>query len=108
MVTAYANIREGMFGSTKVATERIAEIYREFYANQPFVTMVHNPPQTKETWGNNHCLIYTTVDERTNRLIVISCIDNSMKGAAGQAVQNMNLMQGYPEVMGLDTLAVYP
>lgn len=108
MVTSYANIREGMLGSTKVVAERIREIYRGFYDNQPFVRMVYKPPQTKETWGNNHCLVYTTVDERTNRLIVISCIDNLMKGAAGQAVQNMNLMQGYPEVMGLETLAVYP
>ena len=88
--------------------EGIQEIYREFYHNEPFVNVVQNPPQTKETWGNNRCLVYTTVDERANRLIVISCIDNLVKGAAGQAVQNMNLMQGYPEVMGLDSLAVYP
>ena len=108
MVTSYANIKEGMFESTKLAMEGIQGIYREFYDSEPFVKMVDNPPQTKETWGNNRCLVYTTVDERTNRLIVISCIDNLVKGAAGQAVQNMNLIQGYPEVMGLDTLAVYP
>ena len=108
MVTSYANIKEGMFKSTELAMEGIQEIYREFYHNEPFVNVVQNPPQTKETWGNNRCLVYTTVDERANRLIVISCIDNLVKGAAGQAVQNMNLMQGYPEVMGLDSLAVYP
>jgi len=108
MITSYANIKEGMLGSTKVIAEHITEIYREFYDKEPFVTMVYNPPQTKETWGSNQCLVYTTVDERTNRLIVISCIDNLVKGAAGQAIQNMNLMQGYPEVMGLNTLAVYP
>jgi N-acetyl-gamma-glutamyl-phosphate reductase len=48
------------------------------------------------------------VDQRTGRLIVISCIDNLVKGAAGQAVQNMNLMCGWPESIALESLAVYP
>lgn len=69
---------------------------------------METPPQTKQTLGNNMCLIYPTIDVRTNRLIVISCLDNLVKGAAGQAIQNMNLMLGLPETMGLDDLAVYP
>ena len=52
--------------------------------------------------------VIITVDERTKRMIVISCIDNLVKGAAGQAVQNMNLMLGFPEDEGLTDLALYP
>ena len=70
--------------------------------------MVDYPPATKYTLGNNMCLVYPTVDERTNTLISIGAIDNLMKGAAGQAVQNMNLMCGWPEETALESLAVYP
>jgi len=69
---------------------------------------VDAPPQTKQTWGSNLCLLYPTIDLRTDRLIVISCIDNLVKGGAGQAIQNMNLMLDFPETMGLQTLPVYP
>ena len=89
-------------------TARVRAVYEEFYADHPFVTITPQPPQTKQTLGNNRCLVYPTVDQRTGRLIVISCIDNLVKGAAGQAVQNMNLMCGWPESMALETLAVYP
>jgi len=65
-------------------------------------------PQTKETTGTNLCLVYPTVDPRTQRLIVVSAIDNLIKGAAGQAVQNMNLMFGMPETAGLRAVALYP
>ena len=54
------------------------------------------------------CLLYPTVDVRTGRLIVLSCLDNLGKGGGGQAVQNMNLMFGLPETSAIDTLAVYP
>jgi N-acetyl-gamma-glutamyl-phosphate reductase len=54
------------------------------------------------------CLLYPTVDIRTNRLIVVACLDNLVKGGAGQAIQNMNLMLGFPETTGLDMLPVYP
>ncbi|NQT74383.1 MAG: N-acetyl-gamma-glutamyl-phosphate reductase [Chloroflexi bacterium] len=88
--------------------EEITDIYREFYRDEPFVRVVDIPPQTKQTLGSNMCLIHPVVDHRTGRLIVISCIDNLVKGGAGQAVQNMNLMLGLPETMGLNQLAVYP
>jgi len=90
------------------ASERIQQMYRDFYADDAFVQVTNGPPQTKQTLGNNYCLVYPVVDRRTNRLIVISCLDNLVKGAAGQAVQNMNLMCGYPEEMSLEALAVYP
>ena len=70
--------------------------------------MVDTPPQTKLTWGNNLCLIYPTVDLRTARLVVVSCLDNLVKGGSGQAVQSMNLMLGLPETTGLESLAIYP
>ena len=54
------------------------------------------------------CLVYPAVDEQAGRLVVVSCLDNLMKGAAGQAVQNMNLMFGLPETAGPDHLPVYP
>lgn len=87
---------------------RIKELYKDFYSGEPFVKVVDSPPQTKQTWGNNLCLIYPTIDPRTGTLVVISCLDNLVKGAAGQAIQNMNLMLGLPETMGLESLAVYP
>ena len=86
----------------------VREIYQEFYGDAPFVHVSDTPPQTKQTTGSNMCLVYPTVDHRTGRLIVISCLDNLVKGAAGQAVQNMNLMCSFPETEALDALAVYP
>ena len=90
------------------ASDHIRQLYQDFYAADAFVQVTNAPPQTKQTLGNNYCLVYPVVDPRTNRLIVISCLDNLVKGAAGQAVQNMNLMCGYPEEMSLEALAVYP
>jgi N-acetyl-gamma-glutamyl-phosphate reductase len=84
------------------------ELYRDFYAGEPFVRVVDSPPATKQTRGNNMCLVYPTVDVRTERLVVVSVLDNLVKGAAGQAIQNMNAMLGFPETMGLDAPAVYP
>lgn len=98
------------YGSLKknISTKTLVELYKTFYAGEKFVKVVKEPPQTKQTWGSNFCLVYPLVDIRTNRIIVISCLDNLVKGAAGQAIQNMNLMLGLPESMGLDSLPVYP
>ena len=106
--SCYARLRDGAFPSTQQAEKAVTELYREFYHGEPFVKVCYSPPQTKQTWGNNLCLIYPTVDMRTGRLMVISCLDNLVKGAAGQAVQNMNLMLGLPETTALEALAIYP
>lgn len=106
--SCYARLRPGLAGNAGDAGQRVREVYQEFYAGHPFVVVPSQPPQTKQTLGNNQCLVYPTVDQRTGRLIVISCLDNLVKGAAGQAVQNMNLMCGFPEEMSLEALAVYP
>jgi len=104
LTTCYAHLRTD--GLPKV--KQIVELYREFYKKEPFVRITSSPPETKQTWGSNFCLIYPTLDARTGRLIVISCLDNLVKGAAGQAVQNMNIMYGFPETTGLEALPLYP
>ena len=88
--------------------QKIVDLYQDYYADDPFVQVVPLPPQTKQTLGNNLCLVHPSIDQRTGRLIVISCLDNLVKGAAGQAVQNMNVMYGFPEETSLEALAVYP
>ncbi len=88
--------------------EDIVRLYQDFYRGETFVKVAVAPPQTKQTWGSNLCLIYPSVDIGTGTLIVVSCLDNLVKGGAGQAVQNMNLMLGFPEETGLEGLAVYP
>jgi N-acetyl-gamma-glutamyl-phosphate reductase len=91
-----------------LSPESVRELYRDFYAEETFVGVVDSPPATKQTRGNNMCLVHATVDVRTERLVVVSVLDNLVKGAAGQAIQNMNAMLGLPETMGLDAPAVYP
>ena len=73
-----------------------------------FVKIVNDPPSTKETLGTNYCLIFPYIEPNSNKLIIISCIDNLVKGTAGQAVQDMNLMFGLNESEGLLDLALYP
>jgi N-acetyl-gamma-glutamyl-phosphate reductase len=104
LTTCYAPLADGQ----AVTQAEVRALYEEFYRDEPFVRVAAEPPQTKHTWGNNLCLLYPTVDTRAGRLVVVSCIDNLVKGAAGQAIQNMNLMLGFPEAAGLDLPAVYP
>ena len=106
--SCYAMLRPSEFSNGADGFQRIQELYQDYYAGHPFVQVTPTPPQTKQTLGNNFCLVHPTVDRRTGRLIVISCLDNLVKGAAGQAVQNMNLMCGFPETESLDALAVFP
>ena len=103
LTTCYAKLAAG-----GKQIEEIRELYKDFYRGEPFVRVVDSPPQTKQTWGSNLCLIYPTIDTRTGRLIIISCLDNLVKGGAGQAVQNMNLMLGIAEAPALDGVSVYP
>lgn len=106
--TVYCDFVDGAFASVDQARSSVTEMFHEYYRGEPFVKVVSKPPQTKQTWGNNDCLIYPTVDKRTGRLMVFAVLDNLVKGAAGQAIQNMNLMFGIPESTGLDHIAVYP
>ncbi|MBP2017108.1 N-acetyl-gamma-glutamyl-phosphate reductase [Symbiobacterium terraclitae] len=92
-------------------TEQLVDLFREFYAEEPFVRVrpAGDLPTTKQVWGSNYCDIGLKVDPRTGRVLVVSVIDNLVKGAAGQAIQNMNLMFGLPETTGLLQAApLYP
>ena len=108
LTTCYAPLVSGKVAAGKKGEEEVMQLYLDFYRDEPFVTIVGLPPHTKHTWGSNLCLIHPTIDHRTGRLVVISCLDNLVKGAAGQAVQNMNLMLSLPETTGLEALAIYP
>lgn len=106
--TCYAPLYPGDLPAGDAGKPALRDIYEQFYKDEPFVRVADAPPATKQTRGNNMCLVYPTVDVRTGRLVVVSVLDNLVKGAAGQAIQNMNLMMGLPETMALDMPAVYP
>ena len=89
-------------------TAEIDKVFQSFYKDEPFVRLTDQPPAIKEVRGTNYCDIYCTYDERTNNFITISAIDNLVKGAAGQAVQNMNLLFGWDETTGLRQVPMNP
>jgi N-acetyl-gamma-glutamyl-phosphate reductase len=102
--TVYASLAPG-FDRGKIDT-----LYRNHYQNEPFVRLLAEDsfPATQYVRGSNFCDISYKIDSVTNRIIVMSTIDNIVKGASGQAVQNMNLMNGFPENTGLTTLPLFP
>ena len=102
LATCYARLTE------RVTPEELMARYQTYYAGQPFVRVVAEPPATKHTWGSNYCYICPRISPQTGRLIVTSALDNLVKGAAGQAVQNMNLMTDQDETLGLEALPTYP
>ncbi|MGZ0051818.1 N-acetyl-gamma-glutamyl-phosphate reductase [Brevibacillus gelatini] len=104
LVTAYGHL------TADVTQAQIQELYEATYADKPFVRVrpAGSHPRTKEVYGSNYCDIAIHVDQRTGRVVLLSVIDNMMKGAAGQAVQNMNVMFGLPEKTGLPLVPVYP
>ncbi|MBU1076222.1 MAG: N-acetyl-gamma-glutamyl-phosphate reductase [Spirochaetes bacterium] len=79
----------------------ICSALQDFYKASPFITLTETIPQIKDVTHTNSCLIYPEVNERTGSLILISVIDNTIKGGAGQAIQNMNLMLGFDDATGL-------
>jgi N-acetyl-gamma-glutamyl-phosphate reductase len=105
LVTAYFKLKKPL------SQTEVHAIYEHYYKDAPFVRVaaLNTIPQLKQVRGTNYCDIGIQVDERTGRLIVVSVIDNLIKGAAGQAIQNMNLMYQLPETTGLDQIyAAYP
>ena len=102
LATCYANLQRD------VSVEELHTIYQDHYASEPFVHVVNQPPHTKWAYGSNHCFIYPTLDPRTNRLVVVACLDNLVKGASGQAIQNANLLFGLEETMGLEQVGIHP
>lgn len=105
-------IMSTLYGTlTRKMTESEAlDVYRGFYKNDPFVRVLESNANvgTLNVRGTNYCNLVVSVDERTNRLRIVSYIDNLVKGQAGSALQNMNLMFGLPETNGLDKPGIYP
>lgn len=104
MSTIYATATE------KTTTKELLELFKQSYESNYFVRIREEGqfPSTKEVYGSNFCDISLAYDERTNRITVVSVIDNLVKGASGQAVQNMNKMFGLDEKTGIDFMPVFP
>ncbi len=102
LVTGYFKLQKN------ISFDEIQKIYSNTYKDKPFVRLCLKLPETAHVRGSNYCNIGLQVDLRTQRLIVISVIDNLVKGAAGQAVQNMNIIFEQPETMGLNLCPTYP
>lgn len=102
LATCYATL------VTRVSAEELRERYRQFYQDAPFVHISDGLPASKHAVGSNMCHIGLAIDARTNRVTVVSVTDNLGKGMVGQAIQNMNLMCGFPETAGLEMPGMWP
>lgn len=86
----------------------IKAYYKDFYGDAPFIRWVDSPPESKAVRGSNYADIWLHVDKRTQTFVAMTAIDNLMKGAASQAIQNMNICMGFNETAGIDLLPLYP
>ena len=104
LATEYAKLTK------KVTYEEVKAIYDKYYGEEQFIRVLDKDvfPETKWVEGSNYVDIGFKIDERTNRIIMMGAIDNLVKGAAGQAVQNMNLLFGLPENEGLNLVPMFP
>lgn len=104
MCTIYADL------AVKISTNDVVQIYKDYYQNHPFVRIREAGvlPSTKEVYGSNFCDIGFHADERTGKLTIVSVIDNLVKGASGQAIQNLNLINNWDVRTGLLNVPVYP
>jgi N-acetyl-gamma-glutamyl-phosphate reductase len=91
-------------------TEELLSTFHDFYRGEPFVRIYPKGklPNTKDVRGSNFCDVGVASSESDGRAVIVTAIDNLVKGASGEAVQNMNIMLGLPETMGLDVLALAP
>jgi N-acetyl-gamma-glutamyl-phosphate reductase len=94
--------------ATGLGTDGLLAHYRDFYAGEPFVAVLDQPPATKATTGGNAVHVTVRFDPRTNTVLAIAAEDNLVKGASGQALQNANLLLGLPETSGLPTVGLVP
>ena len=104
LITAYASLKK------EVSYEEVKAAYDKYYANEKFVRVLEKDvcPQTKWVEGSNYVDVNFKIDPRTKRVIMMGAMDNLVKGAAGQAVQNMNLMFGLKESEGLELVPMFP
>jgi len=91
-----------------LSTESLLARYREYYADEPFVVITDDPPTTKSCTGANTVQLTARYDARTNRVLALGVMDNLVKGASGQAIQNANLLLGIPETTGLPVTGLMP
>ncbi len=107
LATIYAKAKKG---GEELTARKLTQVYKDFYKGEPFVRVLDEGkvPNTKYVAGTNFIDIALQYNEATGRIIVLSAIDNLVKGAAGQAVHNRNLVCGFPETTALQQLAVYP
>ncbi|HEV3451904.1 MAG TPA: N-acetyl-gamma-glutamyl-phosphate reductase [Acidimicrobiia bacterium] len=91
-----------------LTTARLLDLYREFYAQEPFVVVLDEPPTTKATLGSNTAHLTVRLDDRTGSILAFGALDNLGKGAAGQAIQAANLVLGLPEATGLPLVGLEP
>lgn len=110
LLAAYASLRRSPAGGGALPdTAALTGLYRDFYAGERFVRVLEGDlPQTKAVCGSNFCDVAATVDPRTGRVIAMSALDNLVKGAAGQAIQNMNVMFGEDEASGIAAAPLWP
>jgi N-acetyl-gamma-glutamyl-phosphate reductase len=97
--------------SREIDPDELYTLFREFYKDEPFIRILHpseTPPETRWVKGSNRCDIGFHIDKRTGMLLIFGALDNLVKGAAGQAVQNMNILFGIPEQTGLTDYAIFP
>ena len=108
LATAYAKLKTD--NGKLPAYEEIKAVYEKYYGKEQFIRLLDKGmcPETKWVEGSNYVDINFVIDERTGRIIMMGAIDNLVKGAAGQAVQNMNLMFGFKENEGLDLIPCFP
>jgi N-acetyl-gamma-glutamyl-phosphate reductase len=102
LVTAYARV------TSRLSSEEALEVLRATYAHDPCIVVVDEPPTLKDPVGSNLCFISARVDERTGWLVAMSSLDNLIKGAAGQAIQALNVASGWAETLGLPLSGVTP
>ncbi len=93
-----------------IETSDVLKVYSDYYLKEPFVKILKDGilPNVKDVRGSNYCHIGLKINKRTNTLIVVSAIDNLVKGASGQAVQNMNIIAGFEETTALMMPALFP
>jgi N-acetyl-gamma-glutamyl-phosphate reductase len=104
LATCYARPRPGV----SLSTEGLLAGYRDFYADEPFVHITDGSPGTKATLGSNAAHVTVRHDARTGTVVAIGALDNLVKGASGQALQNANLVLGLPETTALSTIGLMP
>ena len=91
-----------------LSTAGLLEHFRSYYAGEPFVSVLDEPPATKATTGSNACHVSVRFDERTGTVLALGALDNLVKGASGQAIQGANAVLGLPEPTGLPRLGLVP